>query len=254
MAKVIGITGVAGGIGQALVNEFKNCGFDVIGIDIVDDCPGVHYFKCDLTDEVSSIKVYEEIKKQFPDISYWFNNAGLSRLGEFLEVDQLDFDQVMKVNFHSQVVATRFWLTFFEDKGKGVIINMASIAGLVPGGGMSSYVASKFASVGFTRSLQIEMAANSSPVSMILVTPGFVETKIMQIGTKYGFPEQLKKIVSTPESCAKEIVSGIISGKKEITPTINGKIMSSLYRLPLGEHLPGAVFKKLKKKLDKFQD
>lgn len=247
MAKVIGITGVAGGIGQALVKEFQRRGFDVIGVDIIDNCPGVHYFRCDLTDEASSLKTFNEIKEKFPEIDYWFNNAGLARLGEFLDVGQEDFEEVMKVNFNSQVIGTRFWLSFFQQKGKGFIINMASIAGLVPGGGMASYVASKFACVGFTRSLQIELEASHSPVSMILVTPGFVETQIMQIGTKYGFPEKLRKLISSPESCAREIVSGILAGKKEITPTINGKIMASLYRLPLGEHLPGVVFKKIKK-------
>ena len=247
MAKVIGITGVAGGIGQALVKEFKSKGFDVIGIDIVENCPDVHYFRCDLTNEASAISVFAEIKKQFPEISYWYNNAGLAHLGEFLDVSQQEFDQVMKVNFHSQVVATRFWLPYFQQNGKGVIINMASVAGLVPSGGMSSYVASKFACVGFTRSLQIELEASDSPVRIVLVTPGFVETKIMHIGTKYGFPEKLKGIIATPENCAREIVAGILAGKNDITPTINGKLMASLYRLPLAGHLPGAVFKKMTK-------
>jgi uncharacterized protein len=248
MAKVIGITGVAGGIGQALVKELKAKGFDVIGIDIVEDCPDIHYFKCDLTDTKNTLKVFGEIQKQFPEIDYWFNNAGLARLGNFLDVSQEDFDLVMKVNFDSQVLATRFWLPFFLQKRKGTIINMASVAGVIPSGAMSSYVASKHASIGFTRAVQIELEASDSPVSMILVTPGFVETGIMQIGTTHGFPEKLKKIVSTPETCAKEIVAGILEGKKEIVPTVNGKVMTSLYRLPFAGSVTTAFYKKMKKK------
>lgn len=247
MTKVIGITGVAGGIGKALVKEFKAQGFDIIGVDIVDNCPDVHYFKCDLTDEKASLKVFADIQKQFPEITYWFNNAGLARLGDFLEVSQSDFDQVMKVNFGSQVIATRFWLEFFLKKGKGTIINMASAAGLVPSGAMSSYVASKHASVGFTRALQIELDAMKSPVKMVLVTPGFVETDIMHIGAKDGFPEQLRKIISTPESCAKEIVSDVLAGKIDITPTMSGKVMTGLYRMPFGSTMAGMVYKKFKK-------
>ncbi len=247
MANVIGITGVAGGIGKALVKEFKAKGFEVIGVDIVDECPDVHYFKCDLTDETASLKVFEEIKKQFPEVSYWFNNAGLARLGNFLEVAQTDFDQVMKVNFNSQVIATRFWLEFFIKKGKGTIINMASAAGLIPSGAMSSYVASKHASVGFTRAVQIELDVMKSPVKMVLVTPGFVETGIMHIGAKDGFPEQLRKIISTPESCAQEIVSDVLEGKTDITPTMSGKVMTGLYRMPFGSKLAGVVYKKFKK-------
>jgi short-subunit dehydrogenase len=246
MTKVIGITGVAGGIGRALVKEFKAKGFDVIGVDIVNDCPDVHYFKCDLTDEKASVEVFGQIQKQFPEISYWFNNAGLARLGLFLDVSQNDFDLVMKVNFNSQVIATRFWLPFFQKKGKGTIINMASAAGLIPTGGMSSYVASKHALVGFTRSLQVELEAADSPLKLVLVTPGFVETSIMQIGEKDGLPEKLRKLTSTPESCAKEIVSGILEGKKDITPTMSGKVMTGLYRMPFGDTLAGAVYKKFK--------
>lgn len=247
MTKVIAITGVAGGIGRALVREFKAKGFDVIGLDIVDECPDVHYFKCDLTDEKASLAVFSQIQKQFPEISYWFNNAGLARLGLFPDVSQSDFDLVMKVNFNSQVIATRFWLPYFEKKRKGTLINMASAAGLIPTGGMSSYVASKHALVGFTRSLQIELQAADSPVQMILVTPGFVETSIMQIGAKDGLPESLRKLTSSPESCAREIVNGILEGKKEITPTMSGKIMTGLYRMPFGNALAETVYKKFKK-------
>lgn len=247
MAKVIAITGVAGGIGQALVKEFKSNGFDVIGIDIVDDCPGVHYFKCDLTNVEQSLNVFAEIQKQYPEIAYWFNNAGVARLGEFLDVSQKDFDLVMKVNFDAQVIATRFWLPFFLKKRKGTIINMASAAGFIPGGGMSSYTASKHALVGFTRSVQIELEAADSPVKVVLVTPGFVETSIMQIGTKEGLPEKLRKLTSSPESCAKEIVAAIQAGKTEVTPTISGKVMSGLYKMPFGDSLTTAVYKFKKK-------
>lgn len=247
MAKVIAITGVAGGIGQALVKEFKSNGFDVIGVDIVDECPGVHYFKCDLTNVEQTNEVFTEIQKQFPEITYWFNNAGLARLGEFLDVSQKDFDLVMKVNFDAQVIATRFWLPFFLKKRKGTIINMSSAAGFIPSGGMSSYIASKHALVGFTRSVQIELEAADSPVKLVLVTPGFVETNIMQIGTKEGLPEKLRKITSSPESCAKEIVAAIQAGKTEVTPTISGKVMSGLYKMPFGDSLTTAVYKFKKK-------
>lgn len=247
MAKVIGITGVAGGIGKALVKEFKSNGFEVVGVDIVDSCEGVHYFKCDLTDVEASLKTFAEIQKQFPELDYWFNNAGLARLGNFMDISEKDFDLVMKVNFDSQVHATRFWLPFFEKKRKGTIINMASVAGIIPASAMSSYVASKYASVGFTRALQIELELSDSPVKMILVTPGFVETAIMAIGEDHGFPEKLKKIVSTPESAAREIVAGILEGKKEIVPTINGKVMTSLYKLPFANAVSTMVHKKLKK-------
>lgn len=219
-----------------------------MGIDLVEKCPiSIPYYKCDLTKDEECLRVFEKIKGEFPDISYWFNNAGIARLGDFLDFGMSEFDLVMQVNFRSQVMATKFWLPYFESKGRGVIINMASAAGLIPAGNMASYVASKHAVVGFTRSLQLELDVRGSSVQVVLVTPGFVETGIMQIGAKAGFPEKLKKLVSTPESCAIEIVDEILRGKKEITPTVSGKIMTSLVQIPFCQNLASFVYKKTKR-------
>jgi short-subunit dehydrogenase len=248
MAKTIGITGVAGGIGQALAKKFSSEGFTVLGIDLLDKCPlDIPYYRCDITNDEEVLRTFEKIKSDFPNISYWFNNAGIARLGNFLDFSNDDFDLVMNVNFRAQVTATRFWLSYFESKGEGVIINMASAAGLIPAGNMASYVASKHAVVGFTRSLQLELEVRRSSVNVVLVTPGFVETGIMQIGAKAGFPEKLKKLISTPESCATEIVSELLKGKKEITPTTSGKIMTTLVQLPFGQNLASLVYKKTKR-------
>jgi short-subunit dehydrogenase len=252
MDKVVAITGVAGGIGTALALEFLKRGFEVVGLDLAESGPqGVKYFQCDLTDDEAAAKVFEQVKKEFPGIGYWINNAGIARLGDFKEVSQKDFDLVMAVNFRAQVTATRFWLAHFEKEGRGMIVNQASAAGIVPAGEMSSYVASKHAVVGFTRSLKLELDMRKSPVKLSLVIPGFVETAIMGIGTASGFPEKLRYLISTPESCAKEIADGVLAGMSEITPTISGKVMTSLYRLPFGEKLAAVVYKKSKAKSDK---
>ncbi len=251
MSKLIAITGVNGGIGRALAEEFQNAGFKIIGIDLAPttEMINVDYYKCNLTDDEASLKTFTEIKLKYPEISHWINNAGVARLGEFRSVAQTSFDEVMAINFRAQVTATRFWLSYFEEQKSGHIINMASVAGLIPAGEMTSYVASKHAVVGFTRSLQLELDVRKSPVHLSLVTPGFVETQIMNIGKSSGFPEKLKFMVSSPESCAKEIVKSVLELRKEIVPTMSGKLMTSFYRLPFGEKLAGNFYKSSKKNL-----
>lgn len=168
-------------------------------------------------------------------------------LGPFLEVSTADFNKVMAVNFTAVITATRFWLEVFNRKG-GCVINMASAAGMIPSGDMSSYVASKHAVIGFTRAVQLELEAQKSFASTCLVVPGFVQTGIMQVGSKYGLPEKIKGIASTPEACAKETVAGVLRGEKEIIPTLSGKVMTGLYRyLPFGHSLAATVYKSTRK-------
>lgn len=248
MNKIVAITGVSGGIGNALATNFIKNGYKVLGIDLNNHCPeGVIYYQCDLTDDQSCLIAFKKIQLEHPEISIWINNAGLARLGEFSSVSQENFDQVMAINFRAQVTACRFWLKVFEEKGLGQIVNMASAAGIVPAGDMTSYVASKHAVVGFTRALQLELDERHSPVTVSLVTPGFVETQIMQIGAPSGFPAKFKSLISSPESCAKEIVEGILLRHKEITPTLSGKVMTGLYKLPFGNRLAAIAYKSAKK-------
>jgi short-subunit dehydrogenase len=67
----------------------------------------------------------------------------------------------------------------------------------------------------------------------------------MKVGTKYGLPEKLQKFATTPENCAKEIVDAILSGQREVIPTLSGKLMTALYRyLPFGAELARCAYKK----------
>jgi short-subunit dehydrogenase len=64
---------------------------------------------------------------------------------------------------------------------------------------------------------------------MVLVSPGFVDTRILNKGEKNGFPEWLSFLLSKPESVADEIVRTLTRHKDEIYPTFNGKLMRRLY-------------------------
>jgi short-subunit dehydrogenase len=244
MSKVV-ITGINGGIGRALAKEFQSRGLVVVGVDLAASGPeDMDYYQLDVTEETKALATYQAMHETHPDIAYWCNNAGIAVLGPFLDVSMADFNKVMAVNLTAVVTATRFWLRVFNQQG-GCVINMASAAGLIPSGDMSSYVASKHAIIGFTRAIQLELDAEKSFASTCLVVPGFVQTGIMQVGSKYGLPEKIKGIASSPEACAEEIVAGVLRGEREIIPTLSGKVMTGLYRyLPFGHALAAAVYQK----------
>jgi len=182
-----------------------------------------------VTDHPFMQSVRSDVLGQTKSIDIWINNAGIAQIKHFLQTPPEEFQRVMDINFHSIVAGTRLALEVMEDRGFGLIVNIGSVAGYLPAPLMSSYNASKFAVVGFTKSIQAELRYTSSPVRMLLVSPGFVDTQIVAKGKEQGFPEWLGFMLSTPLEVAKDIVSGIKRGKKEINPTLNGKLMRKMY-------------------------
>jgi short-subunit dehydrogenase len=240
---IVAITGASGGIGAELTAEFIERGFTVIGLDI--DQAGLismgqrfgQKFIAVRTDVsiLGQLKTaISEINEQYGTPQIFINNAGRADIRGFVDISQSDFDDLIDLNFRAQVWATRLMLEEMEKLGSGIIVNVASVAGHTPSPGLTSYVASKFALVGFTESLQIELEIRKSSVELILVCPGFVQTDILQAGKQNGFPQELLFMTTTASKCAKKMVEGILNGQKEIYPTANGNALMTLKRLSPG--------------------
>jgi short-subunit dehydrogenase len=164
-------------------------------------------------------------------LDLWINNAGIAGLGGFRELPISSFDHVINVNLHGLAYGTYLALETMESQGSGTIVNIASVAGHVPAPYMAAYVASKHAVVGFTRSVRRELKFGDSAVKMVLVSPGFVKTDMIQNHASLKFPEWLQWSLSTPDAVAKAIIKGIRAGKEELTPTLNGQFMRRLHQV-----------------------
>jgi len=243
LMKHVVITGAASGIGKALTEQFSRNGVHVYALDLDkkkleellkwsdQNDFSVEPICLDVTSTAEIQSFIEKIEAKKIRIDTWVNGAAISGIGEFQSLTAEQFDRVMDVNLHSVVKSTRLALKHMHKNGFGWIINMASVAGFVPAPMMSAYNLTKHAIVGFTRSLQLEMRLTGSPVKMMLVSPGFVETEIINKGAAMGFPSWLSPILAKPETVATDIISALRSGKQEITPTINGKVMMGMNRL-----------------------
>jgi short-subunit dehydrogenase len=172
-----------------------------------------------------------EITKKTPAIHFWINNAGVSGLGDFMEKPLEDFDHTLKINLSGVVIGTRLALEHMEKLGQGTIVNVASVAGHISAPYLTAYSASKHAVVGFTRALRQEMKLKDCPIKLLLVSPGFVDTQMIERGTQAGFPNWLSSLLSTPENVADEMLNGIVQNREEIFPTLNGKALLKMYRL-----------------------
>lgn len=236
------ITGAGAGIGRHLALQFAQLQAAVIAVDIdqralndlVDEASkyglDVRSAVCDVTDAAALKEVRDRVLGEKKRLDLWVNNAGIAGTGAFTTISSAQFDRVLDVNLKALVYGTRLALETMEEQGHGRIVNMASVAGHLPAPYMTAYNASKFAVVGFSRALQAELRHRDSPVHITLVSPGFVDTGIIARGTQQGFPEWLSFMLSKPETVAREIVAAVTSGKDEIFPTLNGKLMRGLYK------------------------
>lgn len=166
------VTGASSGIGKAQCEAFLEEGAYVFGIDCA-PCPIHHanftFQQCDISNEaeVSALT-------QAP-VDILCNTAGV--LDDFLPSDETPlelFDRVMGINVRGTFLVTNHFLPTMLSQGKGNIINMASIASVIPGGGGASYTASKHAILGYTKQLAYDYAHRGIRVNAI--GPGAIDT------------------------------------------------------------------------------
>ena len=252
MKELVAITGACGGIGTELVHEFIRKGYKVIGIDInekaLEDLSKIYpsNFISIKVDISSTKQLKESCNKILNEVgvpNIWINNAGIAHLDTFQNNSAKDFEKVVNINFRAVYRYTHYWLPKMIEKKAGTIVNIASVAGYLPLGGMTSYCASKHAVIGFTKSLQQEIEVEKLPVDLILVTPGFIRTSLIQMGEKLGFPKGLEFITSAPNDCAIEIIKAIKNKEIDVTPLLSGKL------LRLIKFTPEVISKKLAKRL-----
>ncbi|MGK5086796.1 SDR family NAD(P)-dependent oxidoreductase [Bdellovibrionota bacterium FG-2] len=239
-SRFVGVTGAAGGIGRELVKQFFAQGLPVVGLDVDQaglsslekECTGLFSgVRCDLADKSDLNQVLKGLREARGVPCVWINNAGVAPIKGMAETTDEEFEQTLQVNFFAMLTCVRFWLEPMESTGGGSIVNIGSVAGHISSPGLTAYVSSKFAVTGFTESLQAELEIRKSPVKLVLVSPGFVETQIMRVGKENGFPKELLFLTTKADDCARRIVAGIAAGEQAIFPTANGKALLAMQRL-----------------------
>lgn len=192
--KVAIITGGASGIGRATVELFAAEGAKVVVADIQDEAgealaaklgEAVVFKHTDAGSEADMQAVVDLAVERFGGLDILFNNAGMScgAYPSFLDDRLDDFDRVMRVNVLGPMLGARNAARVMAARGKGgVILNNASIAGVLAGHGMMTYRASKAALIQFSKSSAIDLARHGIRVNCIV--PGHVRTELSSFGEK----------------------------------------------------------------------
>ena len=186
--RVVVVTGGASGIGEALVEAFAAQNACVVFLDVQNaaaealarkvEAGGFHapaYFHCDLTDIAALESVMSQVLEKFSTVDVLVNNAGNDTRHKIEDVTSDFWDRTIAVNLRHQFFMAKAVVPAMRKAGRGSIINMSSIAWMIPSTNVPVYVTAKAAIVGMTRTLAHELGADNIRVNSIL--PGAIQTE-----------------------------------------------------------------------------
>lgn len=258
IGKVILITGASGGLGEKIALHAANQGATIIGVSrrkdrlekVITQCKELsqteaYAFELDVADKNQVTEVLTNILQITPKIDYLINNAGFGVMENFVDLDMNRVEEMFKVNVLGLMQIAQIIAKKMKAQGSGEIVNIASMAGKIATPKASAYAATKFAVIGFSNALRLELA--SSSINVMTVNPGPMQTEFFtHAGQDNAYLKSLGKVVLDPDKLAKRIVRNLGSKKREINAPWYMQIASVAYAIfpKLGDYLTGGVFNK----------
>src|SRR6201996_4779411 len=232
--KVVVITGGARGIGLATATALHNLGAKVaigdidevrvkesganLGLDV--------YGKLDVTDPQSFSDFLDDVERQLGPIDVLVNNAGIMPVGRIIDEPDAVTRRILDINVYGVILGSKLAAQRMAPRGKGHVINVASLAGELYAVGLATYCASKHAVVAFTDSCRLEY--QGAGVKFSIVSPTFVNTELTS-GTQgaKGFQN------AEPSDIADAIVGLIARPKPRVRVTrAAGAVVASQKFMP----------------------
>jgi len=179
--KKVLITAGADGLGLEMAKVFHRAGAAVFVCDVNEarlaalpaELPGVKVARADVSDEASVEQLFAGVKEALGGLDILVTNAGVAGPTDYVEtLSKADWDRTLAVNITGQFLCARQAIPLLKESKAGVMINLSSAAGHLGFAGRSVYSASKWAVIGFTKSLAIELGGYGIRVNAILPGAG----------------------------------------------------------------------------------
>ena len=197
------VTGGGSGFGEGIVKKFFDEGAMVIVVDIdydaakrVADLYDGMAFQADVSKMADWEALAERVRDTFDGVDILVNNAGITHLPQPMdEVSEDEFDRVMAVNTKSVFLSAKTIVPMMKEVEEGVILNVASTAGVSPRPNLNWYNASKGWMITATKTMAVELAPFGIRVNALNPVAG--ETPLLKSFMGEDTPEIRAKFIST---------------------------------------------------------
>jgi NAD(P)-dependent dehydrogenase (short-subunit alcohol dehydrogenase family) len=250
------VTGGASGIGRALTTELVGRGASVLVADLDGDRAGqaaegarrssggggtATATTLDVTDAEAVDEVVGRFAADHHGLDFLFNNAGIGVGGEVDDLSLAHWHRVIEVNLLGVVHGVAAAYPLMVDRGRGHIVNTASLSGLLPSPLLVPYSTTKHAVVGLSVGLRAEAANRGVRVSV--VCPGVIETPLLDKGNPAGLPPirsdpdvrtMLTELVGRPspaDGLAGEVLDGVALNRAVIVAPRQARALWLAYRV-----------------------
>jgi len=240
---VVVVTGASSGIGRATAIALARRGVRLVLAARNEDALNDTLRTCehaggsgivhvtDVRDAKAVERLCEVAVDRYGRLDVWVNNAAVSLFGRFEETPQEDFEEVIRTNLLGYANGARAALRQFREQGKGHLINVSSVVGLVGQPFTSAYTTSKWAILGLTESLRMEVA-DTPGIAVSAVLPASIDTPIFQHAGNYtGRQVKAMTPVYPAADVAEAIVALVAKPKREVIVGDAGKMIAALRRV-----------------------
>jgi short-subunit dehydrogenase len=230
--KVIAITGGARGIGLAIATVLQGLGGKVAIGDIDESavteagarlglkvCRGM-----DVTDRQSFADFLDSVESELGPVDVVVNNAGIIAVGSAVDESDAITRRVLDVNVYGVILGTKLAAQRMLPRGRGHIINIASLGSVLPTEGIATYCATKHAVLGYTDTVRMENRGSGVHFSAILPTLTNTEM-IAGIGHPRGFRN------AEPDDVAQAVAAVIAKPKSRVVVPRSMGVVASTQRL-----------------------
>lgn len=185
-AKHVVVTGGAKGIGGAAVARFLEEGACVTVLDLdekraraclVNFEDRSLFIRCDVSKADQVEEAFSQIDVRFGAVDVLVNNAGIQRYSTVTDTTEEEWDLVMNVNLKSAFLCSKYAIPLMQKRGKGIVINVASVQSFITQRKVAPYTTSKTAMLGLTRSIAVDYAPD---IRAVAVCPGTVDTPMLR--------------------------------------------------------------------------
>lgn len=242
------VTGASSGIGAAIARELASRGHAVTLVarrkerldSLATELTAEHgvtatALACDLADPADRDRLADELRERGRAVEVLVNNAGFGSHAPFASSDRSRTTGMVRVNVEAVVDLTGRYLPGMSERGRGAIINIASVGAFQPLPGSATYAATKAFVLSFSEAIHTEQ--RGSGVTVTAVCPGPVKTEFTDVSGISGVEDETPDLIwMTAEEVARHAVEGAEHGKRVVVPGALNRAQSLV-----GQHTPRAL-------------